>query len=105
MALAKKGSRKITISGNVYRWKIRHKPTYTQCVFSGKMTAAVELSENPGAVLLITFPWVSYDSWIGNPEKPVTPKHIEQSIQAALSMGWNPNEKGKIFEYSHIGKN
>lgn len=104
MAIPKKGSRKIVIESVEYRWTIRSKPTYSQGAFGDDMTAAVELAESPGTVLSITFPWMRCDSWIGNPEIPVTPKDIEFCIKDALSNGWQPEAKGSAFKYIHKAK-
>ncbi|GAB2888953.1 hypothetical protein ACCI51_19170 [Microbulbifer echini] len=104
MAISKKGSRKIIVDSVEYRWTIRSKPTYSQGAFGDDMTAAVELAECPGQVLSITFPWIRCDSWIGNLEKPVTPKDIEASIQTALQNGWRPELKGSAFKCVHEAK-
>ena len=104
MAIPKKGSRKIVVESKEYRWTIRSKPTYSQGAFGDDMTAAVELAENPGSVLSVTFPWMRCDSWIGNPEIPVTPKDIESYIKAAILEGWSPQLKGSAFKYVHESK-
>ena len=104
MAIPKKGSRKIVVDEVEYRWMVRSKPTYSQGAFGDDMTAAVQLSKSPGAVLSITFPWMRCDNWIGNPEVPVTPKDIEACIRAALSEGWQSDVKGSAFNYIHESK-
>lgn len=101
MAIPKKGSRRIIVDGIEYRWTIRSKPTYSQGAFGDNLTAAVELLSNPGVVLSVTFPWIRCDSWIGNPEKPVTPKDIALCIRAALESGWQPDGQGPVFTYVH----
>ena len=89
MAIPKKGSRRITVGGVIYRWRIRSKPTYDQAAFGANVTAAVELFDSPYSVLHITFPWVRCDNWIGNPVQPVTPAHVAQSIEDAIAEGWD----------------
>lgn len=100
MAIPKKGARKITVDGVEYRWRIRWKPTYSQCIDQGGLAAAVELYEKPQSALLIYFPWARYDSWLGVPEHPITPKLIEESVKAALVKGWQPDKRGG-FEISY----
>ncbi len=97
MAIPKTGSRKIIVDDIKYRWTVRKRPTYTQSVMEANMQAAVELYEEPGSVLSINFPWVRYDSFIGIPQEPVTPKLIEQSVRTALQKGWLPEKKGSAF--------
>jgi hypothetical protein len=104
MAIPKKGSRKIIVDSVEYRWTIRSKPTYCQGAFGNDMTAAVELTTFPGQVLSISFPWMRCDSWIGNPEIPVTPRDIEDCIKGALKKGWCPRELGSAFKYVHETK-
>lgn len=62
MAIPKKGSRLITVDGVVYRWRIRHKPTYCQDDGWGPMTFAVQLADSPAAVLLVSLPFHRPDS-------------------------------------------
>ena len=102
MALPKKGSRKIVVDEVEYRWSIRRKPTYSQAAFDCDMTAAVELAASPGAALLITFPWARSDNWVGSKASPITPKHIEACITAALKEGWKPQSEGGAF--GHVYK-
>jgi len=101
MTIPKKGSRKIVVDNVEYRWRIRSNPTYTQGAFGDNMTAAVELYQEPKSVLIISFPWMRCDNWLGDPISPVTPKHIEASIRQAIIEGWQPNIKGSAFRFNH----
>jgi hypothetical protein len=101
MTIPKKGSRKIIVDNIEYRWRVRHKGTYMQDVFESFLTASVELYENPQNALLVEFPWVRFDAYIGDAKQPVTPKLIESCIKTALSQGWKPNEKGKTFQLNY----
>ncbi|MBC3830072.1 hypothetical protein H8K33_00960 [Undibacterium amnicola] len=104
MTIPTKGARRIVVNAIEYRWTVRSKPTYCQGAFGNDMTAAVELATEPGQVLCITFPWMRCDSWIGNPEIPVTPKDIEACIKGALQRGWLPQKLGSAFKYIHETK-
>ncbi|WP_041598644.1 hypothetical protein [Hahella chejuensis] len=101
MAIPKKGSRKIIVDSVEYRWIIRHKPTYSQAAFVTDALAGVQLADNTGAILAISFPFPRCDNWLERPTEPVTPKMIEACIRAALSEGWRPGEPGVSFLYSH----
>lgn len=105
MSIPKKGSRKITVDNVLYRWTIRHKPTYTQAIGQHNVFAAVELYENPGSVLSIKFLWVSYDPYFGVAKESVTPKCIKQCIEQAIKDGWRANENGTAFKIEHTNSN
>jgi hypothetical protein len=98
MAIPKKGSRKITVDGNVYRWYIRHKPTYGQLLFQEIMTVAIErLGEHQLGILIVELKRGRPDSgWYTN-TTPVTPKNIAEYIRTAHEKGWQADRAGKPF--------
>jgi len=98
MTIPKKGSRKITVDSQDYRWSIRRKPTYSQAISEGPdFTAAVELYTSPGSTLIISFPFSRPDSWLSPNNESVTPSDIKLAIYKAIGMGWKPAEKGGAF--------
>ena len=98
MSIPKKGSRKITVAGNDYRWLIRKKPTYLQAISTELgFTAVVESYDSPGITLVVSFPFTRPDSWISPSKESVTPSDIEKAILKAISMGWEPAETGDAF--------
>ena len=97
MAIPKKGSRKITVDGTDYRWTIRRKPSYGQAIEESMLTAAIELFENPGSLLLVTFPFPRPDSWVSNDGRAVTPTAIERSIKKSIEAGWKPAQCSPNF--------
>lgn len=104
MAIAKKGSRKITVGDISYRWSIRKKPTYFQAAFEDNITAAVELLDQPASVLHITFPWARPDNWINPSKLAITPKLIEECITEAIENGWKPHICGSAMEMKYTDK-
>ncbi|MDT0584361.1 hypothetical protein [Brumicola blandensis] len=103
MSLPKKGSRKISVDGQDYRWSIRSKPTYSEGAFACGMTAAAELYDSPVSTLLIVFDAPRPDNWLLQDGKNITPKMIEASIKASIEDGWKPKEKeGFKFEFKAI---
>jgi hypothetical protein len=102
MTLTKKGSRRIVVDGQEYRWQIRRKPTYSQDCEYGTMTVAVERFTNPGSALTIDTGRYRLDSCIWRYRtdgQSVTPSEIAQSIRDALAAGWRPADKGKLFRH------
>jgi len=100
MTIPKKGSRQITVEGQVYRWLIKSKPTYAQECLEAPMTAAVDLVEGGGTTLYITFPFSRPDG-LYRTQISITPQVIRDCIQAALAQGWQPNNEGGAFYYSY----
>ena len=98
MSIPSKGSRKITVGTQQYRWYIRRGPTHFQGDLAAPVTCAVE-SADGGSVLQITFAWNRYKHYEGA-EYPVTPKDIEQCIREAIVQGWKPRESGPLFPFT-----
>lgn len=101
MVLPKKGLRTIVVDGEAYVWLIRKRPTYTQSLENGTMTAAVELRCESRAVLIIRFPFLRPDSAMNLTPTAVTPAMIQSSIRAARALGWEPRKGRGTFELKY----
>ncbi|WP_203872277.1 hypothetical protein [Planomonospora parontospora] len=97
MAIPKKGARPIAVDGAVYRWRIRRKPTYCQGNSWTPLTFAVETTERPGRVLLVTLPCSRPDVWLGERTMTVRPALVAAVIRTALERGWDPRQAGSAF--------
>jgi hypothetical protein len=97
VAIPEKGSRLISVDGTAYRWRIRHKPTYSQGNSCGPLTYAVELTEGPGRVLLVKLPCSRPDAWLGERTMTVRPTLVTATIRRALDRGWDPSQAGSAF--------
>lgn len=108
MALAVKGSRLITVDGDVYRWRMRRRPTtYGQECLGGPLTFAVELAGAGGSVLAVTVSDASRpDSLvlIGKPSLIVRLALVEAVIRVALNRGWQPAASGAQFRLDLAGE-
>lgn len=107
MTLPRKGSRKIVVGGEEYRWAVRRRPTYCEANECGNLTAAVELYDSPKSVLLIDFPFPRPDSWkspmklgMSVTDRSVTPATIAKCIREAIGNGWDPRASGQAFEHN-----
>ena len=98
MSITKKGSRKITINNEDYRWLIRRKATYEQWAYEESMLhVAIERAIKPSSVLHIVTD-KRHPQNISNKEiSTITPKDISIWIIEALNLGWNTNENGGPF--------
>lgn len=99
MALNKKGSRRITVDGAAYRWRIRRKPSYMQGLCWTPLAYAVELADDdrPGRTLVVTTGQPHSSNWLGVEAEPVRPDHVAASIKEALAQGWEPAGSGSPF--------
>ncbi|MER5650676.1 hypothetical protein [Streptosporangium sp. NPDC002524] len=97
VAIPKKGSRLISVDGTVYRWRIRHNPTYSQANSWGPLTYAVEPAEGHGRVLVVELPRSRPDAWLGERTMTVRPALVAATIRGALDRGWDPSQAGSAF--------
>ncbi|MFF3439817.1 hypothetical protein [Streptosporangium sp. NPDC002721] len=97
MAIPKKGSRLITVDGVAYRWRVRHKPTYSQGNAWGPLTFAVEPADGSGRVLLVSLPCSRPDAWLGERSMTIRPALVTATIRRALDHGWDPRRTGSAF--------
>ncbi|MFJ7063178.1 hypothetical protein ACIQVA_36905 [Streptomyces microflavus] len=98
MALVKKGSRRITVDGRIYRWKIRRKPTYSQVLIWSPLTYAVEYEEAPGSTLVVTTNQPHPSNWFDAPASPVLPSQVADTVRTARDRGWAPETPGPPFQ-------
>ncbi|MEU8380346.1 hypothetical protein [Streptosporangium sp. NPDC048865] len=99
MAIPKKGSRLIGVDGTAYRWRIRHRPTYSQGNGWGPLTYAVEPAEGRGRVLLVKLPCSRPDAWLGERTTTVGPALVAATVRGALDRGWDPSQTGSAFVF------
>ncbi|MCX4825680.1 hypothetical protein OG883_38715 [Streptomyces sp. NBC_01142] len=97
MALLKKGSRRITVDGTTYRWRLRGRPTYDQGLVWSPLTYAVEHAETPGTTLVIATNQPHPSNWFGTRANPVLPSDVADSIRTAHANGWTPERPGSPF--------
>ncbi|MFI6516275.1 hypothetical protein ACIBF1_12015 [Spirillospora sp. NPDC050679] len=96
MAIAKKGTRLITVDGIGYRWKVRGRPTYAQAGFGGDLSFVVEAAEAPGALLVVTLPYTHPSAGWG-PAAVVLPSTVAKAVRTAQREGWRPERRGPAF--------
>jgi len=100
MALVKKGSRKITVDGTAYRWRI----TRTYKSADDILEVFIERIENGNTVLCVRTGFLRPDGAFSNigesTQGIVTPKNVESYIKQALAKGWKPESKESMFELS-----
>ena len=99
MAMYKKGARKISVDGVLYRWRIRGRPTYAQRVGESNLSVAVEPVVEQGSVttLVVDAAVLHPSASIEKTTASVTPATIAAYIRQALKQGWKPLQKGAAF--------
>ncbi|AZM45745.1 hypothetical protein DMB38_07795 [Streptomyces sp. WAC 06738] len=97
MALVKKGSRRITVDGVPYRWRVRARPTYGQGLVWSPLIYAVEQAGTRGTILVVTTNQPHPSNWFEIPGRPVLPAEVAATIRMARAAGWTPDEPGSPF--------
>lgn len=90
MAIPQKHSRKITVSGVVYRWCLNKDNFRHRLGWGDRIT--VQAADHNGARLIVHL----HPFWCDEPS--LTPKHVAGFIHDAVSSGWSPLEPGPPFE-------
>ncbi|NKB88751.1 MAG: hypothetical protein GKS06_11070 [Acidobacteria bacterium] len=82
MALAKKGSRRIAVGGDSYRWVVSPDDGYMVIVVEGEAQPAQRLQ--------------AYVSYGIDPDAPrrITPAVVRRAIELGLAEGWLPDHRG-----------
>jgi len=98
MATRKTGSRQLVVDGITYRWRIRRRATSLQSDYGhGTLHVAVELAEQPGAVLIL-FTNRPHPADCGTDRvAPVRPSDVAVWVREALAAGWAPSTPGPQF--------
>jgi hypothetical protein len=100
MAIAKRGSRRINVEGESYRWTVRPRPTYAQGLAESPLSFAVELEKLGRTTLVVTMDRSRPDNWMLADSCVVTPSVVERAIREAIRQGWLPSEKGCPYALS-----
>lgn len=101
MAIPGKGTRTIVVDERIYRWRVRHKPTYGQEFYSGvPLRIAIVPAEFPGSVLIVHFPQPHPGSYFCQSPQPVLPSDVAKCIQQAIAEGWDFS-KSRVFSTHH----
>lgn len=93
MALARKGSRPITVDGRSYRWRVNDED-----LGLGFFSVTVSLDEASGQTMC--FRTGGEPRWVapGYPHPAVKPAKVGEAIRQAASHGWRADEPGKPFD-------
>ncbi|MFI5527663.1 hypothetical protein ACIA8O_03800 [Kitasatospora sp. NPDC051853] len=96
MALVRKGSRRITVGGVEYRWRMSRK--HWCCDMDGGTLAyAVEDADEPGTTLVVETGRPDGPAPVLDPAELVLPAEVAAGIRAALARGWTPRAAGVPF--------
>jgi len=101
MAMPKKGSRKLTVEGESYRWIVTIEKVFRNADYGPKkINVAIESVAASGAKLLIVAERHSQPGDWGTIEvEPVTPSDVSRWISMAIQKGWNPRVDGHTLRF------
>jgi hypothetical protein len=94
--MPKKGSRLITVYGTVYRWRVSHRPAYSQDDSRSTLTFAVKRAEGPGGVLVVSLPCARPDNWRGERTIAIRPILVSGCIRRAVEQGWSSGNRTRF---------
>lgn len=106
MALARKRSRKITVDGVVFRWRVgrtgglQDLDAVPPAEGWQPLGFVAELSEGGGAKLVVNLRDARLSArwlWMIVPGDAVTPGVVAASIRSAIVAGWHPDRPGPAF--------
>ena len=97
MAIASKGSRRIVVDGQAYRWTVRPRPTYAQALGAPLGFAVQHAEAAEGQVLHVTADAARPDHWLGEAVVAIGPERVAAAIRLALAAGWKPTAPGSAF--------
>ena len=104
MATRKAGSRRLVVDGRVYRWRIRRRATRCDTDYgNGTLHVAVQLNEDPGALLLLITDRPHPKDCVPKPIVPVRPSDVAGWIREAIHVGWAPATPGPQFRARVVG--
>lgn len=99
MAIPKKGSRKIIVNRENYRWRVRQKTNYWNLLSGDGLAFAVEHEKGNNVLHVNLQGFGHFQSWATHLRTLViTPAIVAQAIEVALQKGWKPEQKGSAFE-------
>lgn len=128
MAIAKKGSRKITVQGHIFRWRVNGYSIKSEWRSESKVLSEeyteiaakyglgeiaditfhipVELYESPASKIIIKCFGFCVDGFLGIEQLlEIKPKTIAAVIEHFLNEGWDPRNKGdryiELYEQSN----
>ena len=105
MATRKAGSRKLVVDGVTYRWRIRRRATSLQSDYGhGTLHVAVELAEQPGAILVLYTDRPHPADWGTKEVAPIRPLDVANWVREAMAAGWSPSQPGPQFRHCHEKK-
>ncbi|HEX2094641.1 MAG TPA: hypothetical protein VHG28_19710 [Longimicrobiaceae bacterium] len=96
--LPRKGSRRIVVDGQPYRWLVRRSPTYAQANAWTGLSFAVQHADTPGAVLQVRVPAARPDNSMGAKGGVITPSDVARAVRLALAEGWRPEAPGGPYQ-------
>ena len=83
MSINRKGSRKITVDGEIYLWRVRDNWDH--------ITVVIQHENEKHQYLISSF--IESGVMLYDQTPPITPGIIRKAIKSALSEGWDPHSK------------
>jgi hypothetical protein len=96
VTIPKRGSRRIEVDGESFRWRLRRRPTAAQRGGRTPMLVAI-VSERGGATLLVRSRAQHPSNEVALASAAVTPGHVADYVREGKRAGWVSTEPGPPF--------
>ena len=93
MGLPRKGTRRIVVAGQTYRWRLTCLNMSWQESCFWPLCLYVQRTEGSGQLLVVHFNYPVSHQVEGKEQYP-TPGLVRRMIEVALSQGWQPSRRG-----------
>jgi hypothetical protein len=103
MSIAKRGSRPIEVDGEVYRWRVRSRPTADQQTGRTPLILAVAGEDGKGPALVVRLHHAHPSNAVSLRSEAVTPRQVAAYVRAGKRAGWSPSQPGRPFHLSPHG--
>lgn len=104
MSVPRRGSRRIVVDGEGYRWRVRRRPTADQRTCRSPLWLAIA-AESGGPALLVRLHQAHPSNAVGLRSEAVTPRAVAAYVRAGLRAGWAPSRPGppKVVAARELG--
>lgn len=94
MSLPAKGSRRLTVDGAEYRWRVRRRPTADQRTGRTPLLLAIARADGAGASLVVRLCQAHPSNTARLRGEAVTPGVVAAWIRTGIGQGWRPDRPG-----------
>ena len=97
MSIPRRGSRRIVVDEESYRWRLRRRPTLAQRQGNTPLLIAIAAEESEGPAMVVRLQARHPRNRVAFFSEAVTPAAVARYIREGLAAGWAPRQRGPLF--------